>query len=77
MLSACRRVFVTSLVWLKPSQKSRERGFMFIAHAQNVSTREAEAGRSPLFPNHPDLYSEFQASKGYKVRPCQKIKIDK
>lgn len=29
------------------------------------------------FSNHPDLCSEFQASKGYTVRPCQKTNIDK
>lgn len=40
----------------------------------NLSTPEEEAGVYVWVPGQPGLYSEFQASQEYKVRPCLKKK---
>jgi hypothetical protein len=39
-----------------------------VAHAFNLSTWEAEAGR--FLRGQPDLQSEFQDSQGYIEKPC-------
>jgi hypothetical protein len=40
-------------------------------HAYNLSTQEAEAGRSQV-TDQPGLHSKFQVIVGYLVRPCLK-----
>jgi hypothetical protein len=42
-----------------------------VAHAFNLSTREAEAGKF-LSLGQPGLQSEFQDCQGYTEKPCLK-----
>lgn len=42
-------------------------------HDFNLSTLEAEEGRSLQAGDESGLYSEFQASQGYIKRPCPNI----
>lgn len=45
-----------------------------VVHNSDLSTWEAEAGRSPGDEDQPGLQSEFQVSRKYKVRPGLKGK---
>lgn len=45
-----------------------------MGHIFNLSTPEEEAGVYVWVPGQPGLYTEFQASQEYKVRPCLKKK---
>lgn len=44
------------------------------AHASNPSTQEAKAGDLCEFKDHLNVYSDFQDSHAYTVRPCLKKK---
>lgn len=45
-----------------------------VVHTSNCSTGEAEANRSLWVQGQPNLHSEFQDSKSYRVRICLKRK---
>lgn len=42
-----------------------------ITQTFNSNAQEKEAGRSLGIQGQPGLYSDFQASQGYEVIPCQ------
>lgn len=43
-----------------------------VVHAVNLSSQKAKASRSEFKASMVSVHSEFQAGKGYRVRPCLK-----
>jgi hypothetical protein len=44
-----------------------------MAHIFHSSTQKAEGTKSLWIQGQPYLYKDFQASQGYRVRPCLPI----